>query len=85
MLRTLGAAVAIAIALLVVLRPVVLGTGWSGLDLLATAALLLGAGLVLRRQGGFTRSMGVLVLVFGVVVLGLALAVLAFAVLWCCP
>jgi hypothetical protein len=83
--RTIGAAAAIVIALVVVLRPVLLGNGWSGLDLLATAAVLLGAGLVLRRQGGFTRSMGLLPLVFGVVGLGLAIAVLAFAVLWCCP
>jgi hypothetical protein len=85
LLSTLGTAVAIAIALLVVLRPVILGNGWSGLDLLATAPVLLGAGLVRRRQGGFARSMGYLLLVSGVVVLGLAIAVLAFAILWCCP
>jgi hypothetical protein len=84
-LKKLGVAVAIAIVLLVLLRPVVFGNGWSGLDLLATAAVLFGAGLVLRRQGGSTRSVGVLLLVVGVVVLGLAIAVLAFAILWCCP
>ena len=85
MLRTVGAAVAIGIALLVVLRPIVLGDGFSGLDLVTTAAVLLGVGLFLRWQGGRTRTMGFPLLVVGLVLLAIGIGVVAFAVLWCCP
>jgi hypothetical protein len=84
-LRTIAAPVAIGIALLVVLRPIVLGDGLSGVDLVTTAAVLLGVALFLRWQGGRTRTVGVLLLIVGLVVLTIGIAVVAFSVLWCCP
>jgi hypothetical protein len=84
-LRAVGATVAIGIALLLVLRPIVLGDGFSGLDLLTTAAILFGVGLFLRWQGGRTRTIGFPLLLVGLVLLAIGIAMVAFSVLWCCP
>jgi hypothetical protein len=80
-----GVAAAMAIALTIVLRPVLLGDGLSGLELVAAAGLLVAAGEVLRRQGGFARKLGLLSLVVGAILGAVAMAVLTVAVLWCCP
>ena len=84
-LRKLGAAVGIAIALLMLVRAVVLGESLSGPELLAGAAALLGAGLLLRWRSGKARTIGALSLGVGIVLLVISLAVLVYAVLWCCP
>jgi hypothetical protein len=84
-LKALVTAAVLAIVLLVVLPPFILGYGFSTLQLVLTAGVLVGGGLLLRHQGGMTRTSGSAMVVIGLVSLAIAIAVLAFVVLWCCP
>jgi hypothetical protein len=83
--RTLLTAAVLAIVVLVVLAPFLQGSGFTAPQLVLTAAVLLGGGLLLRRQSGMTRTFGSVVVLFGIAALALAIAVLVFVVLWCCP
>jgi len=80
----IGAGIAIAIALLLVLRPLVLGGSLSAFELVTTSALLTGAGVLLRQQDGRTRTMGLWILALGLVLLAIASTLLVVAVMSCC-
>lgn len=85
MRKGLVTAAVLGIVLLAALPPLILGYGFTTLELGLTAAALFGGGLLLRRQGGVTRTLGSVMVVIGLALLAIAIAVLAFAVLWCCP
>jgi drug/metabolite transporter (DMT)-like permease len=78
-LRTVGAAIAALLVLLVVLSPTLLfGQSVGAFDLLLVAASLLGVGLLLRRGGGTdTRPLGTILVIIGVVLLAFVAALMA--------
>lgn len=81
-LRTFGIAIAAVGVLLVLLGPILfLGESPSLLSLLFGAASLLGAGLLIRMQGGAARTVGTVLVIVGIVslvlVVGLLVVVLA--------
>lgn len=84
MLRTVAAFAALFFVFVLVLRPLVFGAAVSPVELLATAAAVLGAGFLLRRQGARTRTLGSVLVIIGLASLAIALGLVAFVVLSCC-